>query len=680
MVNFPSPAVAGNLGNGDPLILGDQDAIGDLFTPGSALEILDWDGDGKAELVSSGGTGDITVFKYLEDTIDGTPIFDRGTMWGELSRSNHRDDNDKGLTGSVIAAADFDGDGVIEVILAPRGYSKKPIVVFKLNSAAPTTRADQQQPNFVEPENMAGSVNARSAAVCDWNGDGKPDLVVCKEIKEGSYIDKKTGVAPEDQRDRFAHYVRIEMAKQDNDKILEEKAKILSTLDDLNRTPGDVVDAVVADVPDPIQAIRNQDIDEFEAELVAHLLDKRFDVVSKQYDRTGKPKINPEDHGLDKDSLIAAIQNDDITPIKSQLESFFQSALRLGEGNTFQGVDGWEFRILNRNGETPVLDYSGRQGRLDVSLGSSEGKIWYRKRNRNGTWTDWSNDQGGYTKRTISFKVSDDGTLQIDPQNRMMFPSGNGSKLKGSGFATFFNYNAFLHWKQLGAEKVHVTTSTDGPVFWAMQGFDNPDVTKRVLKRLKDAIDNNDMNTPIQTDEQRERMLRIWEMHQSGRPVNMLMIHSALKWDGKHDWEKLSISRNADGTYKKARRNLGIAKTRYGQWFLDNGRMSEGWFHLGDETPIGKYLNGIIGNIGNMDEIDDNIADPWGGRGAYVVNNGRVVRGPVRASIGGSQLGTNDRLYPVTDPVVIGDLERRGLRPMTAIGQNDRDQLVAGAR
>ncbi|MBM89771.1 MAG: hypothetical protein CMQ41_15520 [Gammaproteobacteria bacterium] len=484
----------------------------------------------------------------------------------------------------------------------------------------------------------------------------------------------------EDQRDRFAHYVRIEMAKQDNDKILEEKAKILSTLDDLNRTPGDVVDAVVADVPDPIQAIRNQDIDEFEAELVAHLLDKRFDVVSKQYDRTGKPKINPEDHGLDKDSLIAAIQNDDITPIKSQLESFFQSALRLGEGNTFQGVDGWEFRILNRNGETPVLDYSGRQGRLDVSLGSSEGKIWYRKRNRNGTWTDWSNDQGGYTKRTISFKVSNDGTLQIDPQNRMMFPSGNGSKLKGSGFATFFNYNAFLHWKQLGAEKVHVTTSTDGPVFWAMQGFDNPDVTKRVLKRLKDAIDNNDMNTPIQTDEQRERMLRIWEMHQSGRPVNMLMIHSALKWDGKHDWEKLSISRNADGTYKKARRNLGIAKTRYGQWFLDNGRMSEGWFHLGDETPIGKYLNGIIGNIGNMDEIDDNIADPWGGRGAYVVNNGRVVRGPVRASIGGSQLGTNDRLYPVTDPVVIGDLERRGLRPMTAIGQNDRDQLVAGAR
>ena len=68
MANFPSQSVGGNSGNGDPLILGDQDAIGDLFTPGSALEILDWDGDGKSELVSSGGTGDITVFKYLEDT------------------------------------------------------------------------------------------------------------------------------------------------------------------------------------------------------------------------------------------------------------------------------------------------------------------------------------------------------------------------------------------------------------------------------------------------------------------------------------------------------------------------------------------------------------------------------------------------------------------------------------
>ena len=65
MVNFPSPAKGGNSGNGDPLILGDQDVIGDLFTPASCIDVLDWDGDGKAELVSSGGTGNIIVYNHL---------------------------------------------------------------------------------------------------------------------------------------------------------------------------------------------------------------------------------------------------------------------------------------------------------------------------------------------------------------------------------------------------------------------------------------------------------------------------------------------------------------------------------------------------------------------------------------------------------------------------------------
>ena len=48
MTNFPDPVQGGNSGNGGPFILGDEDAIGDAYIPGTAVDVLDWDGDGKA--------------------------------------------------------------------------------------------------------------------------------------------------------------------------------------------------------------------------------------------------------------------------------------------------------------------------------------------------------------------------------------------------------------------------------------------------------------------------------------------------------------------------------------------------------------------------------------------------------------------------------------------------------
>ncbi len=502
-------------------------------------------------------------------------------------------------------------------------------------------------------------------------------------------------------QEKFPHFIQMEMAHDDLERIEEEIAAAKTAIIDLDRHAGDVVDLVDGDVSDPIKAIRNQDIDEFEAELVSHMLDRRFDIVEAEYAQmydddkdlaghvSGVPNFTPEDHGLDMDALFQEAQNGNLDTTEAALDSWIQSALRLGKDNSFMGKDGkWEFKIVNPSGETPELRKSITPGgKLTIELPSTQGKIHYRKKNRDGSWTDWKSDNNGYTARYIYF-IPEDGKFKIEVKNSLMYPSGSndGTKLKNSGFATFFNYNAFLHYKGAGATHVNVTTGDDGPVFWAMQGFESDHVTTEVLNRLKSAIDRGldtdgnmkDKNTPIQNLEQRERILKLLEMKESGRNVTTLMIHSALKWEGKHDWEGQSKERNADGTYKRRGARTGIANSRYGQWFKDYGHMSQGQFRLDDDSALGRYLDGVLQKIrNNANNADDNIADPWGGRAAYIVKNNRVVRGPVRRSA--VNLRTDERLYPVSDPIVLESLERQGIRPNAALGVNDLDALIAGA-
>ena len=499
-------------------------------------------------------------------------------------------------------------------------------------------------------------------------------------------------------QEKFPHFIQMEMAHEDLERIEEEIASAKNAINSLEQQAGDIVDLVDGDVPDPIQAIRNQDIDEFEAELVSHMLDRRFNIVEAEYAQmygddkdlaghvSGVPNFTPEEHGLDLDVLFQEVQNGELDTTEGALESWVRSALRLGADHSFTGKDGkWEFKIVNESGETPKLRKSITGGKLTVELSSTQGKIHYRKKNRDGTWTDWKSDNRGYTARYIYFEPDGD-KFKIRVKNSVMYPSNDGTKLKNSGFATFFNYNAFLHYKGAGATHIDVATGDDGPVFWAMQGFEHSSVTTSVLNRLKSAIDRGldtdgnmkDKNTPVQTLEQRERILKLIEMKESGRTVTTLMIHSALKWDGKHDWEGQSKEQNADGTYKRRGARTGIAGSRYGQWFKDYGHMSMGEFRLDDDSALGKYLDGVLQKLrNNANDADDNIADPWGGRAAYIVKHGRVVRGPVRRSA--VNLGTDERLYPVSDPIVLRSLGRQGIRPNAALGVNDLDALIAGA-
>ena len=137
--DLPRPIEAANRGDGSPLTLGDPAAIGDLFLPSGQPILLDWDDDGTVELVDSGDG--ICTWRFAGTIADGTPLVDRGTRWGFMSRTHHHDESDMGLCGRITTAGDFDGDGKPEIILAPRAYSKAPIIVLRLADGPPLDRA-----------------------------------------------------------------------------------------------------------------------------------------------------------------------------------------------------------------------------------------------------------------------------------------------------------------------------------------------------------------------------------------------------------------------------------------------------------------------------------------------------------------------------------------------------------
>ena len=141
---------------------------------------------------------------FTEALPDGTPIVDRGIRWGLMSRQAQRNENDRGLTGYVVAAADFDGDGHPEVILAPRYYSHRPVVAMSLVDGVPTSREGCAPVTITGNADGVDFRDKGAVAAIDWDGDGRVDLVrVHLEMGEDYSVDPATGVCPEDQRCRY---------------------------------------------------------------------------------------------------------------------------------------------------------------------------------------------------------------------------------------------------------------------------------------------------------------------------------------------------------------------------------------------------------------------------------------------------------------------------------------------
>ncbi|MCH2321577.1 MAG: hypothetical protein MK384_08010 [SAR202 cluster bacterium] len=205
MSNYPRPIEAGNDGDGSPLVLGDEQLIGDLHSPcdpTNVVHVFDCDGDNKLELVCSGN--EIFSYKFIDTLPDGSPIVDRGLRWGTMSRAAHRNSCNEGLTGYIAAIGDFSGDGP-QIIVSPRYYSQETTVAISEVGGLRPTKEGALHVSVDGTEDQRHTITRGTAVPIDWDNDGRLDLITVDTHNTSDFsVDPATGVAAEDQRYRYA--------------------------------------------------------------------------------------------------------------------------------------------------------------------------------------------------------------------------------------------------------------------------------------------------------------------------------------------------------------------------------------------------------------------------------------------------------------------------------------------
>ncbi len=133
--------------------------VGDRALSGDGVASADIDGDGKAELVVMNGSKSVRVWKVA--TAGGA------TMISETSIAEN-------MVGLAVSAGDVDGDGKDEIVLAAKGEKSQGVDVSVLKNGVVKSKAS-----------LFGkfNVNGVSLAAADVDGDGMADLIIAPSVR-----------------------------------------------------------------------------------------------------------------------------------------------------------------------------------------------------------------------------------------------------------------------------------------------------------------------------------------------------------------------------------------------------------------------------------------------------------------------------------------------------------------
>jgi len=134
---------------------------------------VDFDGDGRLDLLSGSNCCDPLGFVFFRRREDGG--------WEPLRHLKVRPPSNEApvdLVRSFVTAADWDGDGLSDLLWREHGAIL--VAPGPFNDAKPIVLARRLE---ISPKVVPGEGSLADFAVADWDRDGKPDLLVRSEAR-----------------------------------------------------------------------------------------------------------------------------------------------------------------------------------------------------------------------------------------------------------------------------------------------------------------------------------------------------------------------------------------------------------------------------------------------------------------------------------------------------------------
>ncbi|HUS73218.1 MAG TPA: VCBS repeat-containing protein, partial [Sedimentisphaerales bacterium] len=157
-------------------------------------DICDWNNDGRKDLIASDGAGTVTV--YLNDRTDAEPALGPGQKVKAHNEQGTPGPIDRG-TRSHIMVCDWNNDGKKDIIFSDQ---ENPGFYFFKNIAI------DSEPVFAPPQNIGLTPYMRPnlGSFVDWDGDGKKDLIAC-EFEHSIRFYKNVGSAEPGEEPKFSN-------------------------------------------------------------------------------------------------------------------------------------------------------------------------------------------------------------------------------------------------------------------------------------------------------------------------------------------------------------------------------------------------------------------------------------------------------------------------------------------